>query len=66
MRSYITTTKETALIHRAEHRVAARESCRDLNFKTLHTVLWSLIAVVTLTSPFAPAVTFLTFALWET
>ena len=36
MRSYITTTEETALIHRAEHRVAARKSCRDLNFKILH------------------------------
>ena len=66
MRSYITTTEETALIHRAKHRVAARESCRDLNFKILHIALWSLIAVVTLTSAFAPAITFLTFALWGT
>jgi len=33
MRSYITTTEDAALIHRAEHRVAARESCRDLNSK---------------------------------
>ncbi|MGB1337697.1 MAG: glycosyltransferase [Planktomarina sp.] len=66
MRSYITTTEETALIHRAEHRVAARESCRDLNFKILHIALWSLIAVVILTSAFAPAITFLTFALWGT
>ena len=66
MRSYITTTDETALIHRAEHRVAARESCRDLNFEILHIALWSLTAVVTLTSAFAPAITFLTFALWGT
>ena len=66
MRSYIPTTEETALIHRAEHRFAPRESCRDLNFKILHIALWSLIAVVTLTSAFAPAVTFLPFALWGT
>ena len=66
MRSYITTTEETALIHRAEHRVAARESCPNLNFKILHIALWSLIAVVTLTSAFAPAITFLNVALWGT
>jgi cellulose synthase/poly-beta-1,6-N-acetylglucosamine synthase-like glycosyltransferase len=46
--------------------VLPRESCRDLNFKILHIALWSLIAVVTLTSAFAPAITFLTFALWGT
>ena len=58
MRSYITTTEEAALIYRAEHRVAARESCRDLNFKILHIALWGLVALVALTSAFAPAVTF--------
>jgi hypothetical protein len=29
IRSYITTTEETALIHRAEHRVAARKLPRS-------------------------------------
>ena len=66
MRSYITTTEEAALIYRAEHRVAARESCRDLNFKILHIALWGLVALVALTSAFAPAVTFLVFALCVT
>jgi cellulose synthase/poly-beta-1,6-N-acetylglucosamine synthase-like glycosyltransferase len=46
--------------------VLPRESCHDLNFKILHIALWSLIAAVTLTSAFAPAITFLTFALWGT
>ncbi|MDA7483859.1 glycosyltransferase [Planktomarina temperata] len=66
MRSYITTTEDAALIHRAEHRVAARESCRDLNFKTFHVALCSLIALVALAGAFAPAITFLVFALWGT
>ena len=66
MRSYITKTEEAALIKRAEHRVDARESCRDLNFKVLHIALWSLVALVALTSTFAPAITFLVFALWGT
>ena len=66
MRSYITKTEEAALIQRAEHRVDARESCRDLNFKVLHIALWSLVALVALTSTFAPAITFLVFALWGT
>ena len=63
MRSYITTTEETALIHQAEPRVTTRESCHDLNFKILHIALWSLIAIVALISAFAPAITFLIFAL---
>ena len=46
-------------------RCAARESCRDLNFKTLHVALCSLIALVALAGAFAPAITFLVFALWE-
>ena len=66
MRSYITTTEDAALIHRAEHRVAARESCRDLNFKTLHVALCSLTALVALAGAFAPAITFLVFTLWGT
>ena len=66
MRSYITKTEEAALIQRAEHRVDARESCRDLNIKVLHIALWSLVALVALTSTFAPAITFLVFALWGT
>ena len=66
MRSYITKTEEAALIQRAEHRVDARESCHDLNFKVLHIALWSLVALVALTSTFAPAITFLVFALWGT
>ena len=66
MRSYITKTEEAALIQRAEHRVDARESCRDLNFKILHIALWRLVALVALTSTFAPAITFLVFTLWGT
>ena len=65
MRSYITKTEEAALIQRAEHRVDARESCRDLNFKVLHIALWSLVALVALTNV-APAITFLVLALWGT
>ena len=66
MRSYITTTEETALIHRAEHRVDRARKLPRSELQDLAYCPVELDRFVALTSAFAPAITFLIFALWGT